>query len=80
VTVAVGRKVSVTVGVNVTVGMGEGVNVVVGVGVIVGVGVWVAKNAITASGAEQPVRKKKIIKAGRIRFIDTFQIRIKITT
>jgi hypothetical protein len=75
VAVAVGVKVSVTVGVNVTVG--EGVNVAVTVGVTVGVGVCVAKRDATASGAEQPVRRKKITKAGSIRFIDSFQIRAK---
>jgi len=44
------------------------VNVAVTVGVFVGVGVWVANNAITF-GAEQPVKRKKTIMAGRSRFI-----------
>jgi hypothetical protein len=78
VAVAVGTRVGVTVGVNVNVDVGEGVNVVVAVGVTVGVGVWVAKKNIR-SGAEQPVSRKKTIKAGKIRFMDSFQIRVKIT-
>ncbi len=71
--VAVGSGVSVGRGVSVSVGVDEGVNVAVDVGVIVGMGVAVTKNAITP-GVEQPVKRKKTIMAGKIRFIDCLSI------
>ena len=75
VTVGVGDGVPVMVGV--MVGVSVGVNVGVTVGVMVGVGVCVAKIDMTASGAEQPVRKSRMTtKASKVRFIGSFLIKI----